>query len=167
MTIREQQEQSKLQPYAEALRYMNNAEEILQKTRKEDNIYLDRKYVQIACGAAYLGVLIALNTWLQLKGVPDPPKRKRKTIGFYTDNVARLDGKLAVHLHTVYEVLHRESYYDGVQDAKIIRGGFERAYEIIARIKPAMPEEELQQYLAEHQKKKSSLWRQLYSFLFL
>jgi hypothetical protein len=166
MTIREQQEQSKLQPYAEAMRYMSNAEETLQKTRKEDNFYLDRKYVQIACGAAYLGVLIALNTWLQLKGVPDPPKRKRKTIGFYTDNVARLDGKLSMHLHTTYEILHREGYYDGLQKADIIRSGFNSAYEIISRIKPAVSDEELQQYLATHQKKKSSLWRQLYS-LFL
>jgi hypothetical protein len=165
MTIREQQEQSKLQPYAEALRYMNNAEEILQKTRKEDNFYLDRKYVQIACGAAYLGVLIALGAWLKLKGVPDPPKRKRKTIGFYTDNVARLDGKLSMCLHAVYEVLHREGYYDGVQDAKTIRSGFERAYEIIARIKPAIPEEELQTYLTEYQKQKTSLWKRMYMML--
>ncbi|GHT81660.1 hypothetical protein FACS189467_6100 [Bacteroidia bacterium] len=166
MTLKEQQEQSKLEPYAEALRYMNNAEETLQKTRKEDNFYLDRKYVQIACGTAYLGVLIALGTWLKLRNVPDPPKRKRKTIGFYTDNVARLDGKLSMHLHAVYEVLHREGYYDGVQQANIIREGFNSAYEIISRIKPAIPEEELQQYLATHQKRKSSFWRQLYSFLF-
>ncbi|GHT66992.1 hypothetical protein FACS189452_03870 [Bacteroidia bacterium] len=166
MTIKEQQEQSKLEPYAEALRYMNNAEEILQKTRKEDNFYLDRKYVQIACGAAYLGVLVALSTWLKLRGIPDPPKRKRKTIGFYTDNVARLDGKLSMHLHATYEILHREGYYDGVQKADIIRSGFNSAYEIISRIKPAIPEEELQTYLTEHQKRKSSFWRQLYSFLF-
>jgi hypothetical protein len=166
MTIREQQEQSKLQSYAEALRYMSNAEETLQKTKKEDNTYLDSKYVQIACGTAYLGVLKALGAWLKLKGVPDPPKRKRKTIDFYTANVARLDGKLTTDLHIVYEVLHRLGYYDGFQDAVVIRRGFETAYKIIARIKPDIPEEELQQYLAEHQKKKSSLWRQLYS-LFL
>ncbi|GHT69346.1 hypothetical protein FACS189452_09990 [Bacteroidia bacterium] len=166
MTIKEQQEQSKLEPYAEALRYMSNAEETLQKTRKEDNYYLDRKYVQAACGIAYLGVLIALGAWLKLKGVPDPPKRKRKTIGFYTDNVARFDGKLTMELHTAYEILHREGYYDGVQQANVIREGFNAAYSIIARIKPAVSEEELQQYLAEHQKRKSSFWRQLYSFLF-
>jgi hypothetical protein len=166
MTIREQQEQSKLQPYAEALRYMNNAEETLQKTRKDGNFYLDRKYVRTACGIAYLGVLEALGAWLKIKGVPDPPKRKRKTIDFYTTNVARLDGKLTMALHTAYEVLHREGYYDGVQYVKTIRSGFDVAYEIIARNKPDVSVVELQQYLAEHQKKKSSLWRQLYS-LFL
>ncbi|GHT66677.1 hypothetical protein FACS189452_02980 [Bacteroidia bacterium] len=167
MTIKEQQEQSKLEPYAEAMRYMNNAEETLQKTRKEGNFYLDRKYVRVACGIAYLSVLEALGAWLTGKGVPDPPKRKRQTIDFYTFNVTKLDWKMAAHLHVVYEILHREGYYDGVQKASVIREGFDSAYEIIARIKPDVPEEELQQYLATHQKKKSSLWKQLYTFLFL
>ncbi|GHV61095.1 hypothetical protein FACS1894195_1090 [Bacteroidia bacterium] len=36
MTVREQQEQSKMEPYAEASRYLNNAEDTLKKTRKED-----------------------------------------------------------------------------------------------------------------------------------
>ncbi|GHV67411.1 hypothetical protein FACS1894199_12840 [Bacteroidia bacterium] len=165
MTVREQQEQSKMEPYAEASRYMNNAENTLRKTRKEDNFYLDRKYVQVACGTAYLGVLVALNKWLQLKGVPDPPKRKHKTIGFYTDNVARLDGKLSMELQAAYSLLHRDGYYDGVQKASTIRDGFDSAYSIIARIKPDVSEEELQQYIEEHTKKKSTLWGQLSSLL--
>ncbi|GHV68151.1 hypothetical protein FACS1894199_14960 [Bacteroidia bacterium] len=163
MTVKEQQEQSKMEPYAEASRYLNNAEDTLKKTRKEDGYYLDKKYVQIACGAAYLGVLVALNKWLQLKGVPDPPTRKHKTIGFYTDNVARLDGKLSVDLQTAYSVLHRDGYYDGVQYVKTIRSGFDMAYSIIARIKPDVPEEELKQYIEAHTKKKSTLWGQLSS----
>jgi hypothetical protein len=166
MTLKEQQEQSKLQPYAEALRYMNNAEETLQKALKEDNLYRDRKYVRVACGTAYLGVLEALDKWLQMKGVPDPPKKKRKSIEFYTANVAKLDGKLGAELHTAYRVLHIEGYYEGIRDVRVIRPGFEIAYEIIARIKPAVPDEELQQYLATYQKTKPSLWRQLCSFLF-
>ncbi|GHV62135.1 hypothetical protein FACS1894195_3710 [Bacteroidia bacterium] len=43
MTAKEQQEQSKMEPYAEARRYMSNAEETLHKTRKEYNLYLDKK----------------------------------------------------------------------------------------------------------------------------
>ncbi|GHV63439.1 hypothetical protein FACS1894195_5640 [Bacteroidia bacterium] len=165
MTVKEQQEQSKLQPYAEASRYMRNAEEILQKTRKEDNFYLDRKYVRVTCGTAYLGVLEALDKWLQMKNVQDPPKKKRKSIEFYTANVALLDGKLSSELHSAYRLLHIEGYYEGMCVVKAIKAGFETAYKIIARIKPDVPEEELQQYLATHQKKKSSLWRQLSSFL--
>ncbi|GHT15810.1 hypothetical protein AGMMS4956_16620 [Bacteroidia bacterium] len=163
----EQQEQSKMQPYAESMRYLNNAEETLQKAVKEDGYYKDRKYVRAACGIAYLGVLEALDTWLQMRGVPALSKKQRKSIEFYTAQIAKLDGKLSIELHTAYRVLHIEGYYDGVQYAKTIRSGFDVAYNIIARIKPAVPEEELQQYLATYPKKKTPLWRQFYSFLFL
>ncbi|GHU95871.1 hypothetical protein FACS1894156_6130 [Bacteroidia bacterium] len=167
----EPQEQIKMEPYAESMRYLNNAEEILQKTRKEDNLYLDKKYVSIACGAAYKGVLHALDAWLAINGRPIPTKRdktkRHRSIDMYRAEVAKLDGRMLDRLNAVYEVLHLAGYYDEVRDARIIRPGFEIAYEIIARIKPAVPEEELQQYLAAHQKKKSSLWRQFCSFLFL
>ncbi|GHT72829.1 hypothetical protein FACS189456_2410 [Bacteroidia bacterium] len=170
MTLKEQQEQSKLEPYAEALRYMNNAEEILQKTRKEDNLYLDKKYVSIACGAAYKGVLHALDAWLAINGKPIPTKRdktkRHRDINMYRAEVTKLDGRMLAHLNTVYNILHLAGYYDEEQDAIIIRRGFEHAYEIVTRIKPDISEEELQQYLTEHQKRKSSFWRQLYSFLF-
>ncbi|GHT65822.1 hypothetical protein FACS189452_00620 [Bacteroidia bacterium] len=171
MTLKEQQEQSKLEPYAEALRYMSNAEENLQKTRKEDNLYLDKKYVSAACGIAYKGVLHAMDAWLAINGKPIPTKRdkakKHRDINMYRAEVTKLDGRMLARLNSVYDVLHLAGYYDEEQDVRVIRPGFEIAYEIIARIKPDMPDEELQQYLAEHQKKKSSLWRQLYSFLFL
>jgi hypothetical protein len=170
MTIKEQQEQSKLEPYAEALRYMSNAEEILQKTRKEDNFYLDKKYVSIACGAAYKGVLHALDAWLEINGRPIPTKRdktkRHRSIDMYRAEAAKIDGRMLKLLNSVYNVLHLAGYYDEEQKVDVIRSGFDSAYEIISRIKPAVPDEELQQYLAEHQKKKSSLWRQLYS-LFL
>ncbi|GHV66636.1 hypothetical protein FACS1894199_10460 [Bacteroidia bacterium] len=165
MTVREQQEQSKMEPYAEAMRYMNNAEATLQKAVKEDNYYRDRKYVRVACGTAYLGVLEAVNKWLQLRNVPDPPRKKRKSIEFYTANVAMLDGKVSAELHAAYRLLHIDGYYEGVRAVKAIKAGFETAYDIIARIKPDVPEEVLQQYLTEHQKKKLPFWRQLSSFL--
>ncbi|GHT66868.1 hypothetical protein FACS189452_03510 [Bacteroidia bacterium] len=164
MTISEQQEQSKLQPYAEALRYMSNAEETLQKAIKEDGYYKDRKYVRSACGIAYLGVLEALEKWLELKDVPDP-KKQRKTILFYQNNVAKWDKKLSIELHVAYEILHREGYYDGIQKVSIVREGFDSAYEIISRIKPAVPEEELQAYLTAYQEQKTSLWKRMYMML--
>jgi hypothetical protein len=42
--------------YTEALRYMDNAKETLQKANKEDDFYHDRKYVRTACGTAYKNV---------------------------------------------------------------------------------------------------------------
>ncbi|GHT13924.1 hypothetical protein AGMMS4956_10860 [Bacteroidia bacterium] len=158
-----QQTQNNLQPYAEVMRYMNNAEEALQKAAKDNNVYQDRKYVRVACGTAYLGVLEALDQWLQTKGVPALPKKKRKSIEFYTANVARLDGKLSAELHSAYRLLHIDGYYEGVRDVQAIQAGFAVAYRIIARIKPNIPEAELQTYVAEYQKKKASLWRKLFS----
>lgn len=40
----------------EAIRYFENAKEILIKSPIEDNRYTDVKYVKTACGAAYLAV---------------------------------------------------------------------------------------------------------------
>ncbi|GHT41862.1 hypothetical protein AGMMS49965_12340 [Bacteroidia bacterium] len=131
----EKQEEIKQNAYAEAMRYMSNAKDTLQKARKEDDYYADKKYVRTACGTAYNGVLLALNTYLELKGV-EMPKKKRRSIEFYTANVAQLDGKLLKELNTVYSILHLDGYYDGVQDAVVVKRGFDVAYDIIERIKP-------------------------------
>ncbi|GHT13915.1 hypothetical protein AGMMS4956_10840 [Bacteroidia bacterium] len=162
-----QQTQNNLQPYAEVMRYMNNAEETLQKTRKEDGYYLDGKYVGTACGIAYKGALKALDTWLEMNGKSISAKRdktkKHRSITQYRAEVAKLDGRMLDRLNTVYNVLHLDGYYDEVRKADVIRAGFESAYEIIARIKPNVPEAELQTYVAEYQKKKASLWRKLFN----
>jgi hypothetical protein len=131
-----QQEPIKQIAYAEAMRYMANAQETLQKAHKEDNRYLDPKYVRTACGTAYNGVLIALDTWLAFKGVKKPKSPKRASFDFYKSNIAKLDGRMLTDLRTVYNVLHISGYYEGVLDARIIRPGFEVANEIIAKIKP-------------------------------
>lgn len=54
---------------SEAVRYFNNAKEILSKAKIEDNIYSNVKYVQEACGTAYLAVLKAINEYLLKRGV--------------------------------------------------------------------------------------------------
>ena len=123
--------------YAEANRYMDNAKEALQKSDKEDyGHYSDIKYVKSACGIAYLAVLVALDAWLRLKGIPEPSKRTRKTINYYLSTIAGLDNKLVSNLNTAYNVLHLEGYYRGETKIKIIEGGFEAAYDIIDQIKP-------------------------------
>ncbi|GHT50382.1 hypothetical protein AGMMS49982_05590 [Bacteroidia bacterium] len=131
----EQQEIIKQNAYAESMRYMSNAKETLQKARKENNHYADQKYVRTACGTAYSGVLLALEAYLQLKGV-EMPTRRRRSIEFYVSNVARLDGKLLKDLNDVYNILHLKGYYDGVQSAIVLKEGFDLAYSIIERIKP-------------------------------
>ena len=135
MSIEEQQE-LKQKNYAEAMRYMENAREALQKAKKEGNYYHDRKYVRTACGVAYNGVLLALDTYFMLKDV-ELPKKKRRSIDFYTRNVSKIDGKMLKYLDVVYDVLHLDGYYDGNLDVRVIHAGFANAYEIISKIKPA------------------------------
>jgi hypothetical protein len=126
--------------YAEAMRYMDNAEETLKRAGKQDNrFYMDEKYVKSACGIAHLGVLVALDAWLTLKEVPDPGKKKRKSIGYYTDNIAKIDNKILSTLKAEYDILHLNGYYDGVCLIKAIKNGFDLAYEIIEKIKPEHP----------------------------
>ncbi|GHT68391.1 hypothetical protein FACS189452_07970 [Bacteroidia bacterium] len=147
-----------LQSYAEALRYMRNAEATLQKSGK---------YVRTACGTAYLGVLLALDAWLLLKGTAVPTKRdktkRHRSIDMYKYDVSRLDGKMLDDLNTIYDVLHLAGYYDGIQNVRIIREGFSVAYEMIEKIKPAIPDTELQTFLTNY--KKPSLLKKIYMLL--
>jgi hypothetical protein len=135
----DKQEEVKQRAYAEAMRYMQNAKDTLQKAHKEDGYYKDKKYVRSSCGIAYLGALVALDAWLTLKGVELPKKGKHKSIEFYTMHVSALDGKLLNDLHTIYRILHIEGYYEGIRKANIIKEGFDTACDIIERIKPNHP----------------------------
>ena len=134
MSIEEQTE-IKVKYYNEALRYMDNAKETLKKAGKDNDFYEDDKYVKTACGTAYNGILKALDGYFKIKEIK-PPKGK-KSIEFYRDNVAKIDRKLMNYLNNAYEVLHISGYYEGVTSVKVIQTGFEFAYEIISRIKPA------------------------------
>ena len=126
--------------YFEAVRYMNNAKEALQKANKEDDgYYTDKKYVRVACGTAYSGVLVALDAWFEIKGVKNPKRNNRKSVDFYKRNISLIDKKMSDRFDTVYEVLHLVGYYDGERRIKTIQSGFEVAYEIIDKIKPENP----------------------------
>jgi hypothetical protein len=128
--------------YTEALRYMDNANEALQKAKKEDErYYKDGKYVRTACGVAYLGVLVALDAWFEMKGVENPKKSNRKSIDFYKRYISQFDKKMANCFDTVYNVLHLYGYYDGTKNVKTIQSGFEAAYDVIEKIKPENPVE--------------------------
>ena len=71
MSIIEQQ-RLKEKYYGDAIRYINNAKDCLKKAQKEGMYYQDQKYVRMACGTAYSGMLVALDGFLQLKDIkPD------------------------------------------------------------------------------------------------
>lgn len=100
----------------EALRYLDNAKEILCKSPIEDNVYLDEKYVKSACGVAYLGVLKAIDEYLLNKGLAkkDLPKKVeeyekalQKYAGMHNGTIQRLFDR-------VYRELHIAGYYRGL-----------------------------------------------------
>jgi uncharacterized protein (UPF0332 family) len=136
MSIEEQQK-LKGKYYSNAMRYIDNARECLTKAQKEDGYYNDPKYVRMACGTAYSGVLIALDCFLLLKGIEKPKGKARKSIEYYHDNLGRIDRKMLNNLDSVYNILHLSGYYDGIRNAKVIKEGFDNACTIIEKIKPA------------------------------
>ena len=134
MSISEQQS-LKSAYYSEAIRYMDNAKECLKKAKKEDNYFLDKKYVSMACGTAYKGLLLALDGFLRLKDIK-PKGKERKSIEYYQSNITKIDGKMLDYLNNAYEILHLYGYYDGIGDAIVVKRGFDLAYKIIEKIKP-------------------------------
>jgi len=121
--------------YEEAIRYMENAKETLKKANKVDDMYQDSKYVKTACGIAYNAVLKAMDGYFLLKDVKVP--KSRKSIEFYRNNTSKIDQKLLGYLNGAYAILHLEGYYDGILVVDAITAGFNVAYKIIDKIKPA------------------------------
>ena len=132
------QEQQKVKEkyYGEAMRYMDNAKDCLQKARKEDNYYRDPKYVKMACGTAYSGVLVALDGFLLLKGIEKSKGKQRKSIEYYQENLGKLDRKMLDYLNGAYQILHLSGYYDGVGSVNVVKEGFNFANTLIENIKP-------------------------------
>ena len=135
MSIQEQREVRE-KYYSEAVRYMDNAKECLKKAKKEGKFYHDPKYVSMACGTAYKGVLIALDGFLILKGIEKPKGKDRKSIEYYHNNIGKMDGKLLDYLNSAYKILHLFGYYDGIESVDVVKTGFKFAHTIIDKINP-------------------------------
>ncbi|MCL5991592.1 MAG: DUF5618 family protein [Bacteroidetes bacterium] len=119
--------------YNEALRYMDNANEVLKKAGRNTRYYKDTKYVKEACGVAYSAVLVALDGYFERKGIT---KRKgRKNVNYYTENLSKIDKKLLNSFNAAYDILHLDGYYDGITLIKLIETGFEEALYIINKLK--------------------------------
>ena len=134
MSVQEQQK-IKEKYYGEAMRYMDNAKEYLKGAKKENSIYRDPKYVRTACGAAYNGVLIALDGFLLLKGIDKPKGKARKSIEFYQQSLGNLDRKMMDNLNIAYKILHLYCYYDGIDSVDVVKTGFNFADKIIEKIR--------------------------------
>lgn len=99
----------------ESLRYLQNAKEILKKAPIEDNRYADVKYVQEACGTAYLAILKAIDAYLLSKGLIR--KELPKSVDAYRKALQKhlkvRNGKLLKEFEDLYDELHIAGYYRG------------------------------------------------------
>lgn len=99
----------------EAVRYLNNAREILKSAPIEDGTYADIKPVREACGTAYLAILMAIDESLLKKGLgkkdlPRSVEAYRKALQKY---LGIHNGKLLREFDALYEALHIAGYYRG------------------------------------------------------
>ena len=124
--------------YREAVRNFDNAREILStKAKKNDRYYEDEKYVRMACGTAYNGVLKAVDTFLELKGKPIRKKKNtRLSVYDYQNSLTKLNKNLLNEFNTTYAVLHLEGYYEGNLNAEVIKQGMVSFAIILNHIKP-------------------------------
>ena len=125
--------------HQEAVRYIQNALEILRtKAKKKDKYYQDDKYVSTACATAYNGVLLAANTYLEMKGKSiDKKAGARINVDDYRTRFVKLDKSILRTFNTAYEILHIVGYYEGETKFDIIRSGIDAALDIINTIKPS------------------------------
>ena len=121
----------------EALRYLQNARDILSKASIENDYYADVKPVREAFGTAYLAVLEAINEAL-LKGFTrkDLPKSVDEYRKILKKHFAIHNGKLARAFEGLYDTLHIAGYYRGlIYKANIVKIVLKRQKEFIEEFK--------------------------------
>jgi len=121
----------------EALRYLNNAKEILKSVPVEDNTYTDIKPVREAFAAAYLAVLEAINEYLTKKGLMK--KELPKSVDAYRRALQKYlavhDGKILREFEKLYDALHIAGYYRGlIYDVEAVKVYLKAAKEFIDKI---------------------------------
>ncbi len=122
----------------EALRYLQNAEEILKKAPVEDNRYADVKYVQEACGTAYLAIIKAIDEYLLTKGLSkkDLPKSVDAYRRALKKHLSVHNGKLLRAFEDLYDELHIAGYYRGnLHSVGVVKEAFKAAKTFIGKIK--------------------------------
>ncbi len=121
----------------EAVRYLNNAREILRRVPVEGDTYIDRKPVREAMGTAYLAVLEAINEALSRRGVArkDLPKSVDAYRAALQRHLAARNGKLLREFESLYDALHIAGYYRGlIYDRKMVREALIAAHSFIEKV---------------------------------
>ncbi len=122
----------------ESLRYLKNSKEILKNSPIEGNRYADVKYVQEACGTAYLAILKEIDAYLLNKGLsrkelPRSVDAYRKALKKY---LAVHNGKLLREFEDLYDELHIAGYYRGnLHSVDVVKGALKAAKSFIEKIR--------------------------------
>ena len=122
----------------EALKYLNNAKEILKSIPVADNVYTNIKPVRDAFGTAYLAVLEAINEFLMVKkGLTK--KKLPKSVDVYRkvlqEYLAVHNGKLMREFEMLYDALHIAGYYRGlIYDTNMVKDALKAAKIFIEKI---------------------------------
>jgi hypothetical protein len=122
----------------EALRYLENAREILKTVPVEDNTHTDVKPVQEALGTAYLAVLKAIDQYLIKKGVEE--KELPQSVDGYRDMMRKYlkihNGRLMKEFEKLYKLLHIAGYYRGLlEDVTVVKDALKAARVFVEKIK--------------------------------
>ena len=123
----------------ESLRYLQNAKELLSKAPIEDNTYTDIKFVQEACGTAYLAILKAIDEYLINRGVTE--KELPQSVDGYREMLKEYlsihNGKLTREFEKLYKGLHIAGYYRGLlEDTEAVKVYFKDAKKFIEKVSP-------------------------------
>ena len=122
----------KKKPIDEARRYVDNAKKTLTENGELDielQSYGDKKYVRAAGNYLWLGVLMALDTVVNVR----KDRRTRPDINAYKEAIAKRDKKLLTMVNNGYDIMHLYMNYDGNQTKAICDEGFRLANAIIDR----------------------------------
>lgn len=124
--------------HKEAIRYLNNAKELLKSAPIEGRFYDDKKPVREAFGTAYLAILEAINekligNGLTEKQLPKSVEEYRKALSKY---VSVHNGKLIKEFNHLYDGLHVHGYYRGaIDNVEAVKNYFKAAKEFIDKVK--------------------------------
>jgi hypothetical protein len=121
----------------EALRYLNNAKEILKDISVENGTYTDIKKVREAFGTAYLAVLESINEVLLKKGITkrDLPKSVDAYRTALQKHIAVHDGKLLREFEMLYDTLHIAGYYRAlIYNVNVVKEALKAAESFIKKL---------------------------------
>ena len=118
--------------YEEAMRYIHNAEEILEKAAPEDGFYTDLKYLKSAAGTAYAGIEKTAKWYAKLNGI----NIKGKNVEMIKDGLRKINIKVLRQFVALYSEIHIAMYYEDNARVKFVKDSFANAKQFIAYLEP-------------------------------